>query len=317
MIDAMKCGISALLGLGLATGASAVPVTFQVNLRVQTELGRFNPATDTVEARGSFNVDGGGAWLGGFTLTNHPADTNLYLGTYDITAIAPGNTVAHKFVLSTATNGLIWEGNVGVGQADRTFTLADTDQMLPVVYFDNLTNNPGAGIRVTFQVNLGVHIARGAFDPTTGIVELRGPFFNNWGPGLLMTNLPGTSIYVTAFRIATIAPGSSVPYKYAINNGSIWDGNPNREFILANADQALPVDYFDRMDNLGPLSVNTGPFEIIVSWMAGPGIRLQSATNLNTLVWQDVPNTLGASSFIFDPLVEFNNGTAFFRLVGP
>jgi len=306
-----------VLWLALTMAASAVPVTFQVNMRVQTEIGRFNPATDTMEARGSFNVDGGGGWLGGFTLTNSLSDTNIYLGSYDITTIAPGNVVAHKFVMNTATNGLVWEGNVGVGQADRTFTLAAADQTLPVVYFDNLTNNPGAGIEVTFRVNLGVQIARGTFDPATGVVELRGPFYNNWGPGLFMTNVPNTSIYLTARRITTLSPGSSIPYKYAINNGSIWDGNPNREFTLASTNQFLPVDYFDRMDNLGPLSVNIDLFEIVVSWMAGPGVRLQSVTNLNDLTWQDVPNTQGASSFAFDPLADFLNGTVFFRLTGP
>ena len=67
-----------LLGSVLTT--QAVPVTFQVNMSVQEALGNFNAANlDYVEARGSFLVDAGNNWLGGFVLTNDPAgDPNIF-----------------------------------------------------------------------------------------------------------------------------------------------------------------------------------------------------------------------------------------------
>ena len=279
---ATKHGFCAGLLFGSAIVATAVPVTFQVNMRVQTWLGRFNPSTDFVEGRGSFNVDAGGVWLNGFTLRQSPTDTNIYVGIYDITTIPPGTSVDHKYVINSATSGLVWEGNVGVGRADRAFMLASSDQSLPVVYFDNLTNNPGSGIEVTFKVNMGVQVARGAFDPTTGIVEVRGPFYHNWGGGLVMTKHPtDQNIYVAAFRITTLSPGSSVPYKYAINNGAAWDTGPDRTFVLPAFNQTLPVDYFNRVDSLGPLSVSLstdigGLILVTVSWTAGPGVRRRS-----------------------------------------
>ena len=50
-----------------------------------------------------------------------------------------------------------------------------------------------------------------------------------------------------------------------------------------------------------------------LSWLGGPGIRLQRATNLAAPIWQDVPDSEGVSSLRFSP----TNKTAFFRLVKP
>lgn len=74
-----------------------LPLTFQVDMSVQTAAGNFNPATQTVEARGKFN-----GWAGGFTLTNSPANAGIYSGTVELAA-APGATVEYKFVI--APNG--------------------------------------------------------------------------------------------------------------------------------------------------------------------------------------------------------------------
>jgi hypothetical protein len=50
-----------------------------------------------------------------------------------------------------------------------------------------------------------------------------------------------------------------------------------------------------------------------LSWLGGPGIRLQRTMSLAGPVWQDVPNSEGVSSLRFLP----TNTTAFFRLVRP
>ena len=293
-----------------------VPVTFQVNLGIQTALGNFDPTMHTVEARGAFDN-----WGIGITLSPSPGDANIYQGTVNITG-SPGTVIEHKYVINQA-GSLVWEGNVGPGGAfgNRTFTLASSDQLLPVVYFNNLTNNPGGGIPVTFRVNLGVPIARGTFDPASGTVTVAGPF-NNWNPSASsLTNSPtDTNVWFGAINITTASPGGSVPFKFLMNG--TWETGDNRAFILASPTQTLPIEYFDRVPDLGPLFFSTvfgsfGDVEFTVSWFGGPGVRLQSRANLSGGQWQEVPDSLGQSSmtFLFEPAVMPEN--RFFRLIGP
>lgn len=75
---ARQFGIAAALLLGSASLVSAVQVTFQINMGIQTALGSFSPAADFLEVRGSFN-----AWGAGFTLTNSPNNPNVYSGVFD------------------------------------------------------------------------------------------------------------------------------------------------------------------------------------------------------------------------------------------
>jgi len=294
-----------------ATPPGVTAVTFQVNLAIQEAIGNFDPATHTVQARGAFD-----GWGTGITLSASPANTNIYEGTVNITGAA-GTVIEHKFVINQAGN-LVWEGNVGPGgpNGNRTLTLAATNQTLPVVYFNNLTNNPGAGIPVTFHVNMSAQIVMGTFNPSSGIVEVRGPFHNNWGAGLVMTNTAtNTSLFAGTFNVASLSPGSSVPYKFAINGGGTWEGGDNRTFTLASASQTLPPVYFDNATNVvGALTVTSIAFdEITVSWTANSFVRLQSTTNLANLVWEDVPNTAGAGSATL-PMIP---ARIFFRLIGP
>src|SRR5262245_33437498 len=144
-------------------------------MAVQDEVGNFDPAAHTVEAHGSFDN-----WGAGITLAVNPTNASLYEGTANVTGTA-GTTFEYKFVMKQAGT-IVWEGNVGPGGpfGNRTFQLAEGSQTLPVVYFNNLTNNPGAGFAVTFQADMLVQSIRGAFDPATGVVDVRGPF-NNWG----------------------------------------------------------------------------------------------------------------------------------------
>jgi hypothetical protein len=114
---------------------SSVPIptalTFQVDMTVQTALGNFNPATDFVEAQGTFNN-----WTAGFTLMNTPENTNIYSGTWVDTIDAQGSTVQYQFVLNNGS-GANWETAVG----NRQYSLTSTnDQTLPLVYFNNMSN---------------------------------------------------------------------------------------------------------------------------------------------------------------------------------
>jgi hypothetical protein len=300
-----------------STPPGVVAVTFQVNMGVQAEIGSFNPAAHTVEAHGSFDN-----WGAGIVLSQSPVNTNIYQGTANITGSA-GMTIEHKFVINQAPM-LLWEGNVGPGGpfGNRTFLLAETNQTLPAVYFNNLTNRPGAGIAVTFQANMALQIARGFFDPTTGVVDVRGPF-NNWGTpsALVLTNsLSNESIFMGTLNVSNAAPGSTVAYKFNMNG--TWETGPDRTFMLASSAQTLPPRYFNDQGDLGPLSISTvvvfDEMEVTLSWTGGPRVRLQSRTNLTTNQWQEVSDTAGQNSKTMTvPFADPDAANGFYRLIGP
>jgi starch binding protein with CBM20 domain len=296
-----------------STPPGVVAVTFQVNMAVQTELGNFDPLAHRVEVHGSFDN-----WGPGITLSQSAGDPNIYQGTTNVTGSA-GTLIEHKFVMNRA-GSLVWEDNVGQGAfGNRTFTLASTPQTLPVVYFNNVTNNPGAGIRVTFQANMALQIARGAFNSESGIVDARGPF-NNWGTpsALVLTNSPSNPwVYAGSLNVSNASPGSAIPYKFNMNG--TWETGGDRTFILASSAQALPPRYFDDVADLGRLSISSifvFETEITVSWTGGPRIRLQSRSELSNGQWEDVPETAGQSTKSFLLPLE-TPGNMFFRLVGP
>lgn len=284
-------------------------VTFQVNMQVQTEIGRFDPTADSVEVHGSFDN-----WGSGVVLGQDAVNTNVYFGTVDV-ASAPGTPVAYKFVINHL-GVLTWEGAVGPGGGfgDRILTLAEGGQTLPVVYFDNLTNNPGAGIAVTFQVNMAVRIAAGYFNPATGTVEVRGMLNSGttWDTGGVLTNSPSDpNIYLGTFRVTTVPPGGTVHYKFY---DGAWETGDNRTFVLAASDQTLPLRYFNDTDNLGPLQISYDALSdgMTLNWVGAPGVRLQSRTNL-TAPWRDVEGTQGLSSW-FEPRTT---GQVYYRLIAP
>lgn len=297
-----------------ATPPGVVAVTFQINMSVQQHLGNFDPTSGhTVEAHGSFDN-----WGPGITLAVDPNNTNLYQGTFNITGSA-GAPFEHKFVLNQAGT-LIWEGSVGSGGpfGNRTFTLGTSPQLLPVVYFNNLTNDPGAGVPVTFRLDVSVPVARGTFNPAAGTVTLAGPF-NNWnGTATPLSNtVNNPNLFTGTVNITSVSPGGSVAHKFLLNGS--WETGDDRVFVLEGPSQTLPVAFFDRVADLGPLSVVVvapDPFQVTVSWTAGPGIRLQKTTNLNG-AWEEVPGTLGQSSAFFELTFEDERPSTFFRLIGP
>src|SRR6185503_2436300 len=172
---------SFLLGSGLA--ASAVSVTFRVNLEVQATLGNFIPGSHTIEVHGSFN-----GWGPGITLSASSANPNIYEGAIDISG-SPGSVVQYKFVINKSGTQ-VWE-NDGVGPAgaqNRALNLPDAPQVLAVVFFNNQATPPGV-VAVTFQVNLQVQEAISNFDPATHSIEVHGSF-DGWGPGITLSASP-------------------------------------------------------------------------------------------------------------------------------
>ena len=280
-------------------------ITFQVDLSVQISLGNFDRATGTVNLAGEFN-----AWSATATLmTNSPTRTNLWVVTLPLSG-AMGTSIGYKYVMNST-----WEGNVGpAGSQNRSLTLERTNQILPAVYFDNKAAQP-VPTPLVFQVDLAVQVALGNFDPTTGYVEARGSFNNNWAGGFTLTNSPdNTNIYSGTFVDTTDVVSNSIGYKFVLN-GATWESINNRTYTLISTnEQTLPLVFFNDVNNLGPISIQTIlPGQAALSWTTGPLIRLQNATNLLNPIWQDVPNTQGSNSIT----LPLGPNQEFFRLTGP
>lgn len=70
--------------------------------------------------------------MGGFQLTNSPANPYVYTGTFLTTNQAPGSVMLYQFVI----NGATWETT-----GDRTWTFANTNAVsLPLAYLNNVTS---------------------------------------------------------------------------------------------------------------------------------------------------------------------------------
>jgi len=113
-----------------------VTVTFSVNMEYEIASGRFNPATDTVTVRGSFN-----GWSGTDVLSVSSGDPNYYEFTKQYT-VAAAETWNYKYAY-IAGSTVVWEGdpnktytftpdNVSSGTAfiERTFNDLTGDNML-------------------------------------------------------------------------------------------------------------------------------------------------------------------------------------------
>lgn len=287
-------------------------VTFQVNMSVQIALGAFDPGAGTVSVAGEFN-----GWSASASeLAPSASEPNVWVGTLPLTG-ARDSLVSYKFVM----NGAGWEGNVGPnGTQNRGLTLTSGPQTLPVVFFNNVTEVP-KNIPITFQVNLGVLVAQGGFDPDTGTVSVAGDPLNGWSAtaSTLTRSASDPNLWTGTFEVNSTI-GAVILYKFVLN-GSNWEGNvgpdgaQNRSYALASTDaQTLPVAYFNNVNHLGTVSlgaITSG--HLTLSWIAGPRVRLQTTTDVRGAAWQDVPNTLGQSS----TTVAVGSGRAFYQLVGP
>lgn len=229
--------LRSLFGVGLLCGAGITaqaqnPVTFQVDMTQQ-------PGASDVFVRGGFN-----GWGLANQLTND--STGVYTGTVDI-ADAPGTVEQYKFYFDP---GAVWESPASTCGNNRTFTLAGGAQTLPVVYWDDappvLPNND-----VTFQVDMSVQVATGAFTNGVSTVTVSGGF-TGWGDGIALTNDPSllgnaSNIYSMVITVPGVV-GACQSYKFRNLYG--WEspastGGGNRTFQIAGGNQVLPLVYYN------------------------------------------------------------------------
>ncbi len=129
-------GISLVAALLAASAAQAVPVTFQVRMGYQVELGNFDPALDSVVVAGSFN-----GW--GTAPLTPLADANGDT-IYEITleGFSASETIEFKFRI----NGL-WDGSEEFpgGGPNRVYTVQTGGNEILVWYGDVVYQAPDVG----------------------------------------------------------------------------------------------------------------------------------------------------------------------------
>lgn len=117
---------------------SEIALSFQVNMEFEIVSQRFNPATDTLSARGSFN-----GWSGETVLTPSVGDPNIYEGTAQYDAFE-GDVIYYKFAYITP-GGTNWETNPPTGSGNYEYTVSATDisngyaEVGALRYFNNAT----------------------------------------------------------------------------------------------------------------------------------------------------------------------------------
>jgi arabinogalactan endo-1,4-beta-galactosidase len=134
-------GLAGLL-LGTAVAASAIQVTYQVNMGTQIALGNFHPGVDTVFVSGTFSSpqweDTAAEGANSYLLTPVAGNTNLYTGTFSVSA-SSGTLESYKFVINPGGNfsALDWEVPVSTAGGNRSFIVPGVATNLPVVYFND------------------------------------------------------------------------------------------------------------------------------------------------------------------------------------
>ena len=241
-----------------AVAASAdTPLTFQVDMTGAVQNATFNPAVQTVAARGTF--DGWGT--PGFVLTNDlaAANTNLYTGVFDDTLDANGGETVWQFVL--ATGGTINTYEQTADYNNRAALLPATSgasYTLPYLYWED----DGGAITnmVTFQVDMSEQIYLGTWSPTANTVEVRGNF-QGWSGGTTLTNNPlvlvtnGQGIVTSNVYQITLpvmnCTNAANDFKYVTQPGTGWDSpsaansdNGGNRWFINSSNQTLPAVYF-------------------------------------------------------------------------
>src|ERR1039457_1674641 len=189
-----------------------VQVTFQVDMQIAIQQGKFTIGSDYVDAFGSYDNWG----HTGVLLTNVPGTSN-YVGTLTTTALATNTDTAYKFAINGY--GGTWEGNVGPTNdvGNRHFTLTNTVQTLPLVYWNNVTS-ANFSFAVGFPVNMITEDAMGVFTPGSDTVFVNGDWSSFSGSDAQLTQVGSSDLYTGAVVVA-LSPGTTVNYKYTIDGG--------------------------------------------------------------------------------------------------
>jgi hypothetical protein len=159
-----------------AQETTEIDVSFQVNMELEIASQRFNPATDTLSARGSFN-----GWSGTETLLEPSTeDPSIYEGAAKYESFA-GDVVFYKYAYTTA-NGVNWETNPPTESDNYEHTVTEADitngyTLIPLRGYNNSSLatvvNQESVVRFVVDMNGAVDASGVAF-PSIDTVAMAG-----------------------------------------------------------------------------------------------------------------------------------------------
>lgn len=229
-----------------------VGVLFRVNMGAQVQNGTFDPATDSVEVRGSvlpltFGGDTG-AKLAKEDAEN--GDNIFYSGVvyFHRDSLAEGTetdgsqnlipgSFRYKFYANIDGGGTIsWEDG-----SDRVVVISPTtpDTTLGMKFFSRTRPSAIAPIETTlnFEVNVGILEGLGLFNTSIDTMIVTGGF-DSWGKTKKMDFSSLTGTYSTSFPF-TAVEGSETSYKFFVKWSALRDDSESEFFLEGiTADQS-------------------------------------------------------------------------------
>jgi len=104
-------------------------------------------------------------------------------------------------------------------------------------------NMNAQNVNLTVQVDMSVQQTLGNFDPASGVVYVAGSF-NEWSVGATQLEDGDSDLIYTA--TLEVAPDTTYYYKFVMGADG-WEGDPNREVVVADVDVTVDPDYFNRI----------------------------------------------------------------------
>ncbi|MBI4811424.1 MAG: T9SS type A sorting domain-containing protein [Ignavibacteriales bacterium] len=260
-------------------------VTFKCDMRVKMKELQFNPSTQNLFVRGSFN---------GWASTDRLSDANsdsVYEKTIDSLEI--GSTVYFKYFFD---NPDTWEND-----PNRSYIVPSADGEFRD-YFDrdSVVTITGNG-NILFQVNMSVMTEIGIYDPNIDKLQVRASF-NGWSGNdtarsHLNQDFLDPNIWFLDVPFSNTGIGELQYYKYyvVLQNPGIWTdgwerpcsrGGGNREVpFLAQSNQEAPYAYYDDIDP---------------EWVIDTSKHLQAIFNVNMKPAMDA----GLQAIPFNPALD-------------
>ncbi len=240
-------------------------VTFSVDMSLQLAAGRFTNGNN-VYARGSFNGWGDpNPALTALLLTNNPVavDSNVYRGVASIQAPVGACGYQFKFWTDSPT---MPNGGYETRSNNRGFAINSTNEILPLVYWDDLTpcTTLDQNAAVTFSIDMAGAVGTDGtnYDGSgTQLVYINGSFVGwdsqgvpspEWGPSplpqLVLTKNPTSDVHsVTLTNYFTAGTSFRVAYKYSLGgaDNEAGFGSDHVRYVRTAAgvtNYSMPVD---------------------------------------------------------------------------
>ncbi len=98
-------------------------------------------------------------------------------------------------------------------------------------------------VYLTVQVDMSVQQSLGNFDTASGAVYVAGSF-NEWSVGATQLEDADSDLIYSA--TLEVIPNTTYAYKFVMGADG-WEGDPNREVVVADVDVTVAPDYFNRV----------------------------------------------------------------------